>query len=286
MKSLIRVEDGIKKRGWERGVFSSDPKKRIFHFDSRFRLARERFFSFAFSRMYAALVRKESQRKEKESGEEGKKRETRSSPFSDARAREREKTRNEKKKTKTKTDTDLGQVREELGLGPAEHVLDPLEPRAVLLVTSRHAHDDRGVDVAVSVPKGRLKVLMGGERERVGGEVRTQGRRREEGKGAKIGKTKNAKEPRARSPSLALSSPSSPHEKKREREEIDTSEIKRKKRRIKRAGKRRRRKTHTGYAGSCSATDTSFPNIICSLPMSHLLPSEMKTSSGFRPHEA
>jgi hypothetical protein len=52
--------------------------------------------------MYASLVRKESQRKEKESGEEGKKRETRSSPFSDAPALEREKTRNEKKKRKRK----------------------------------------------------------------------------------------------------------------------------------------------------------------------------------------
>jgi hypothetical protein len=282
MKSLIRVEDGIEKRGWERGVFSSDPKKRIFHFDSR-----ENAFSLSPSRgCMLHWSEKRASGKRKRAGKKGR-REKRVPLLFPTRSRAKEKkTRNEKKKTKTKTVTDLGQVREELGLGPAEHVLDPLEPRAVLLVTSRHAHDDRGVDVAVSVPKGRLKVLMGGERERVGGEVRTQGRRREEGKGAKIGKTKNAKEPRARSPSLALSSPSSPHEKKREREEIDTSEIKRKKRRIKRAGKRRRRKTHTGYAGSCSATDTSFPNIICSLPMSHLLPSEMKTSSGFRPHEA
>ena len=51
-------------------------------------------------------------------------------------------------------------------------------------------------------------------------------------------------------------------------------------------GQKKQNKTHTGYAGSCSATDTPLPNIICSLPMSHLLPSEMKTSSGFSPHEA
>ena len=76
-----------------------------------------------------------------------------------AREREEKKTRNKKKKKKKKERererkkkaqaAHLGQVREKLRLGPAQHVLDPLKARAVLLVVARHAHDDRGVDVAV-----------------------------------------------------------------------------------------------------------------------------------------
>eukprot|EP00964_Phaeocystis_antarctica_P026251 scaffold14780_cov72-Phaeocystis_antarctica.AAC.6 len=38
--------------------------------------------------------------------------------------------------------------------------------------------------------------------------------------------------------------------------------------------------TYTGYDGSCTADFTSLPNIICSRPMSHLEPSDTKTSSG------
>ena len=38
--------------------------------------------------------------------------------------------------------------------------------------------------------------------------------------------------------------------------------------------------TYTGYDGSCTADFTWLPNIICSRPMSHLEPSDTKTSSG------